>query len=225
MNAAAALPLARRPADRLLTLGPRELTNAELCAVLLSPLSTAGEATRVAHHVLRRYSTLTALHRSGPRDVATLPELGLARACRLSAGLELGWRMASEAVELAQSATPAALFDRFRDLRHDDVERVIAVALTSREQILAHFEVGRGRGDGCSITPREVFIPVLRAGAARVVLVHNHPSGDPEPSVTDIAFTRRLERAGETLGVRLADHVVVARGGFVSLRARGLVVA
>ncbi|GMV43604.1 MAG: UPF0758 protein [Myxococcales bacterium] len=220
----AVMPLARRPSDRLLALGPRDLGDDELCAVLLSPLSTASEATAVARQVLRRYPTLTELYRSGPRDLATLPDLGLARACRLSAGLELGRRMAHEAPAPTRSAAPDALFTRFRELVHEDVETVIAVALSSRDQVLAHFEVGRGHGAGCQLTPREVFIPVLRAGATRVAVVHNHPSGDAEPSPEDARFTQRLERAGETLGVRLVDHVIIARGGYVSLRTRGLVV-
>lgn len=218
------IPLSRHPHERLIGLGPHVLTEEELCAVLLAPLATAGGATHVARDLLARYRSLTEVHRSGPRAVATVPSVGLARACRLAAGLELGRRMTLQAPPPTGPATAAALAERFRHLAQQDAELLVAVALTARLGVLAHFEVARGGATGAEATPREVLVPVLRAGAAKLALVHNHPSGDPAPSVEDVAYTRRIERAAETLGVRLHDHVIVASGGYASLRELGHVV-
>lgn len=224
MNHSPLVRLSRHPLERLLNLGPHVLTEEELCAVLLAPLSGAGGAAQVAHDLFTRYPTLTEIHRSGPLAVATVPSVGRARACRLAAGLELGRRMSMQPPSPVGAATAAALAERFHHLTQEDSERLVAVALTSRRGVLAHFEVGRGGATGVDVSPRDVLLPVLRAGAARLALVHNHPSGDPEPSMEDIGFTRRVERAASTLGVRLLDHVIVATGGYCSLRERGHVV-
>jgi len=109
------------------------------------------------------------------------------------------------------------------DLRGLAVETFLALHLDARHRLVARTEVSRGTLTSAPVHPREVFGPALRAGAAAVVVVHNHPSGDPEPSAADLDVTRRLAAAGQLVGVPLLDHLVWSSGGWVSLRERGAV--
>jgi DNA repair protein RadC len=101
-------------------------------------------------------------------------------------------------------------------------EHVRVLCFNARHVLLHDAWVGLGTVDSCAVDPREVYLPALRVRAHGVVLVHNHPSGDPEPSVGDVAATRQLLTAGKALGIRLLDHLVIGAEGFVSLAARGL---
>lgn len=218
-------PFEPDPRDRLLDSGPSALSVAELCAILLSPGSARSAPLDAARRLLAEFPTSAALSRAAPRALARLPGVGLISACRLAAALELGARAASDDLPDRVAVSAEGLFKRYRRLALEEVESVVAVALDGRHRALRHFQVGRGGVRSCSITPREVYLPVLREGAAGLVLLHTHPSGDPTPSPEDIAFTRRVARSGETLGIPLHDHVIVASGGYESLRAHGVLAA
>lgn len=96
------------------------------------------------------------------------------------------------------------------------------LSLSTRLRVISRFEVGRGTISTCPVSPKEVFRPLIVAGAASCMLIHCHPSGDPEPSPDDIALTRRLHRAGTLLDIRVIDHLIIAEDGYVSLAARGI---
>jgi DNA repair protein RadC len=141
----------------------------------------------------------------------------------LIAAFELGRRCAgSHLPEGAALRGPQDVFRHFGPrLRRLSQERFVVVLLDGRHRVLGEEMVSQGTLTASLVHPREVFRPALRASAAAVVLVHNHPSGDPTPSAEDRAVTDRLARAGEILGVRVLDHVVVAERGYVSLREQG----
>ncbi len=144
-------------------------------------------------------------------------------ALRVACAFELGRRVArSEQPPRPSIQTPRDAFDLMADLlRGRDRETVIAAYLDGRHRLLHLHEVSVGTATASLIHPREVFGPALRAGACAVVIAHNHPSGDPEPSAEDHGVTERLVAAGELLGIPLLDHLVVGGGSFVSLRGRG----
>ena len=116
---------------------------------------------------------------------------------------------------------PEDVFEVCRGLRVRRYEEFHVLLLNARHEVLRRVLVSRGSLNASIVHPREVFRPAIIASAASMVLVHNHPSGDPEPSEEDVAITRRLAQVGDVHGITVLDHVVVAKGGFVSLRARG----
>ena len=111
---------------------------------------------------------------------------------------------------------------RLSDLDH---ERFLAIALDAKSRPLREIEIARGGLSACAVSPADVFRALLREAAASVIVVHNHPSGEPRPSEEDVALTDRLARAGELIGIRVLDHVVIARGGYFSFLDAGLIAA
>jgi DNA repair protein RadC len=213
-----------RPRERMLRWGPTTLSDAELLEVLLSPGTASHPARRIALSIHGAWPSLSELRARPPREMAEVPGVGLAKACRLAAALELGQRLRTERLTTPVFDGPEAVWERYRHLAMEDVETVAVVALNSKHQVLREGAVARGSATRCGISPREIFAPALREGATGVLLLHSHPSGDPEPSREDIAFTARLIRAGEVVGVAVLDHIVIGREGYVSLAERGLMV-
>lgn len=209
-----------RPRERLRQNGVRHLSQAELLALLVGSGSAGGSARAVADRL--SVHTAGSLTRLAGLDVGALeavPGVGTATACRILAALELGRRAAAEDVEPgAPVRGPEDVFrrmgPRLRDLPQEEFH---ALLLNTRHRIVREVLVTRGILDASLIHPREVFRPAVAEGAAGVILVHNHPSGDPTPSPEDRAVTRQLGTAGRALGIPVLDHVVVGRGRYVSL--------
>jgi DNA repair protein RadC len=166
---------------------------------------------------LRRLSSLP------PGVLEDIPGVGRATASRIQAALELGRRVASEPAELSgRIQGPGDVFARMgpilRDLKQEEFH---ALLLNTQHRVLRDVLVTRGILDASLIHPREVFRPAIVESAAGVILVHNHPSGDPSPSGEDRAVTLQLQRAGESIGIPVLDHVVIGGDGYVSLGGRG----
>jgi DNA repair protein RadC len=143
-------------------------------------------------------------------------------ASRLAAAFELGRRVERcRGSRRARFPTPRSVWEHvIPELRGLERERFCALLLDGKHRLLRALLVSEGTLNTSLVHPRDVFGPALREGAGALIVVHNHPSGDPEPSVEDLALTRRLHEAGELLGIPLVDHVVIADGGWVSLRER-----
>jgi DNA repair protein RadC len=216
------LPLEDRPRERLARLGAGALSNRELLAVLVGSGSRRGSALDLAEGLLG----------AGLRDLAgrSLAELegehglGRAKATRVLAALELGARLASE------GRTPSAAFRtpessaRYLLPRYGarPVETFGLLALDVRHRLKHEAVVSVGCLTSSLVHPREVFKEAVSARAAALILFHNHPSGDPEPSAEDVSITRRLVSAGTLLGIEVLDHVILGAGRFVSLKERGV---
>lgn len=214
------LPPHDRPRERLRSVGVRNLALRELLALLVG----SGSARASALDVAERVAALTegGLRRLGALDVGALervPGVGRATAARLLAALELGRRAASEEHAIdAPIRGPADVYARMGPrLRDAPQEEFHALLLNSRHRVLREVLVTRGILDSALIHPREVLRPAVCEGAAGIVLVHNHPSGDPAPSPEDRAVTRQMAAAGRAVGIPVLDHVVVGRGGYSSL--------
>jgi DNA repair protein RadC len=209
-----------RPRERLRSVGARNLS----LRVLLTLIIGSGSARSPASAVAARLTDVAggSLKRLASMDVAVLervPGVGTATAARVVASLELGRRAAADDVEPGgQVRGPADVFARMGPrLRDVPQEEFHALLLNSRHRIVREVLVTRGTLDSALVHPREVFRPAVAEGAAGVILVHNHPSGDPTPSAEDRAVTRQLAEAGRAVGIPVLDHVVVGRGTYVSL--------
>ncbi len=219
-SAAAGASPDERPRERLRRVGARNLSLTELLVLLVGSGGPAGSAWAVAVRLAE--SVEGSLERLACADVAALERVagvGSATAARICAGLELGRRVAADRGRAAQRVRgPADVFDvmgpRMRDLPQEEFH---ALLLNTRHRVVREVLVTRGIVDASLIHPREVFRPAVLEGASGVILVHNHPSGDPTPSPEDRAVTRQLAAAGRALGIPVLDHVVVGRGGYVSL--------
>ncbi len=215
--------LADRPRERLEAKGPEALSDAELLALLLRSGGPGRPAARVAAALLERHGGLLGLAAAGARELGAEPGIGPAQRAAIRACLELGRRVAARRLAPGTPLRgPADVYRHFHpSLRHASHERFLVLLLDGRHRVMRHELVSQGTLTASLVHPREVFRPALREAAAAIVLVHNHPSGDPTPSPEDREVTTRLARAGELLGVWVVDHVVVAERGYASLRELG----
>jgi DNA repair protein RadC len=215
---------AERPRERIRSVGARHLSVRELLAVVVGSGCAGASAAQVAERILE--AGQGSLRRLGGLDVGTLEGLGgvgVATAARVAAALELGRRAASEAPgDDGAVRGPADVFRRMgarlRDLPQEEFH---ALLLNTRHRVLREVAVTRGILDASLVHPREVFRLAVVEGAAGVILVHNHPSGDPTPSPEDRAVTRQLAAAGRALGIPVLDHVIVGDGLWRSLADEG----
>jgi DNA repair protein RadC len=208
------------PRERLRALGPGALADDELVALVLRTGGPGHAVLGVARALLARPGGLRALALATARELESEPGVGPAKAASWLAAVELGRRVAARRLRPGDGIRgPADVFRHFHPrLRDASRERFLALLLDGRHRVIREVEISRGTLTASLVHPREVFRPALRDGAAALVVVHNHPSGDPTPSAEDRRVTERLSRAGELLGVRLLDHVVVAEHGYRSLR-------
>jgi len=207
--------------DRILRFGPDHLSDAELVAMLIG--SGRGEALSLARVLLADCGGLRRLLGASASELARLRGLGPARSARLGAALELGRRYLETPLAARRPLTgPAEAADCFKarlaDLGH---EVFGCLYLDTRHRMICFEPLFRGTVDGATVYPREVLKRALHHNAAAVILGHNHPSGDCEPSEADRHITERLAKALALVDIRLLDHLVVATGRHVSLAERG----
>jgi len=218
-------PASERPRERLLAHGAATLSDAELLAIFLGSGTRGRDAVASARALLREHGPLRALLERTPSALSKLPGLGPARACALSAALELGSRHLAAALQRGEALTDPGAAGRYfaRRLRGYPHEVFAALFLDTRHRALAFEELFRGSVDGAEVHPREVVRRALAHNAAALIIGHNHPSGSAEPSAADRAVTARLKQALALVDVRLLDHFVIGDGMPVSLAARGWV--
>ncbi len=212
-----------RPRERLMRLGPHALSDAELLALLLRT-APGGGARALADALLRGLGGLRALRHCTVAELARRPGLGPAKSASLVAAVELARRLAHQPLRPGDRiGSPADVHAHFRERLADERrEHFMVLLLDGRHRVMGEAQVSQGTLTASLVHPREVFRVAVREAAAALVLVHNHPSGDPTPSSEDRSVTRRLMEAGELLGIRVVDHVVVAAEGFCSFSEAGL---
>jgi DNA repair protein RadC len=214
-----------RPRERLWAVGPVALTAQELVAVLLGTGCAGRDALAVAGDVLRRVDGSLRRLAGRPRaETARVPGIGRSKAARLAAALELARRLGSEVEPPPERIrTPADVHryyaGRLRDLA---VEEFHVLALGSQSQVQGDVLITRGILNSSLVHPREVFRAAIAEAAAGIIVVHNHPSGDPTPSADDRAVTRQLVDAGRLLDLPVHDHVIVGGDRYLSFAEAGL---
>lgn len=218
-------PTHDRPRERLLRLGPSALTIAELLGILLTTGRPGSSAPDVGAALLAAAGgSLAGLTRRPVGELARVPGVGAAKAARVAAALELGRRLLEESRgERPRIGSPADVYRWFAPLMADlSAEEFHVLALDSQSAVLRDLLITRGILNSSLVHPREVFRGAIAEAAAGIIVVHNHPSGDPTPSPDDRAVTRQLIEAGRILDLPVYDHVVVGNGRYVSFAESGL---
>ena len=220
------IPPDDRPRERLVAGPASALSSRELLAVLLGSGGSGRTAIDLAAEVLVRFGgSLRRLGAAEPGELSMAPGIGQARACALVAAFELGRRAAAEPARRdGRIQGPADVFRRLGPtLRDRKQEEFWALYLDTQNRVVCERCVTVGLLNSSLVHPREVFAPAIARTAASVVLAHNHPSGDPDPSPEDLEVTWQLVESGRLLGIPVRDHIIIGDGRYVSLLERGLV--
>lgn len=222
------LPQEARPREKLLTGGAASLSDAELLAILLRTGTTARSVLDVAEAVLAKYRDkgLMAIVHMAPKEMAAIDGIGPAKAATILAAVELGRRLASRAAakQTAIGGPEDAAAYAMPVFRFEMKEHFAVMLLDVRNHVIAMPVISVGSLTASVVHAREVFREAIRQSAAFLILVHNHPSGDPTPSAEDIALTRRLVKVGKLMEIPVLDHIVLGDGCFRSLKEEGEVV-
>ena len=215
---------AERPRERLARLGPQALTSAELLAILLRVGVPGENAVQVGQRLLQNFGGLSGLHRADFGEVCGQHGIGPAKAAQIKAAIELGRRLTQTSPEerpAIHSPEDAAALVQY-EMSALEQEELRVILLDTRNRVLHIDSVYRGSLNTSQVRIGELFRTAIRNNSAAVIVVHNHPSGDPAPSPDDVAVTRAIVQAGKLLDVEVLDHLVIGNGRFVSLKERGL---
>jgi DNA repair protein RadC len=225
------LPKALQPREKFDRLGPENLSESDLLAILLRTGTAGTNVVELAEALLMQYGSLSALSRTSIAELQKIHGIGREKAKILKAALEIGRRLVQENVgENPRIASPeeaaAVLRERARSL---DREVFWVLLLDTKSRLMVPpCEVSKGTLNSSLVHPREIFKPAIQHSAASVILAHNHPSGDPSPSAQDIRITKKLIEAGKTMEIKVLDHLIMGRktrdgaNDFFSLRESGL---
>ncbi|MGZ4962879.1 MAG: RadC family protein [Limisphaerales bacterium] len=223
------LPESERPRERLMKHGVDALSKAELLAILLRTGTKGASAIQIGAELVKRFGTLDQLSRVSLDDLRTVKGVGRDKAIALKSAFKLARLLVEETHgEAPVLDEPGRVADYLReDNRQYEVEQFQAVLLNSRRKLIRVEKISQGTLDQILVHPREVFRRAIAANAAAIVLVHNHPSGDPSPSEADIKTTRDIIRAGQLLKIEVLDHIIIGRKStahgkdYVSMREMG----
>lgn len=218
------LPSSELPREKIFSQGVCNLSNAELLAVLIASGTREESALVLAGRVLSlEKGSLSGLASYQPEEIQAVRGIGKAKACQIVAAMELGRRIAVSPKESrVQVDTPdqvAALF--MEEMRHLKKEVFRVALLNVKNEVIMKDEISIGGLNSSGAHPREVFHNAVKKGAHAVILVHNHPSGDPTPSPSDLTTTHQLQEAGKILGIQVLDHILIGDGRYISLKQQG----
>ena len=218
------LPTSERPRERLLEFGPGALSTAELLAIILRTGTRDENVILLSHRLLAQFGNLAGLVQASTAEMIAARGLGPAKVAQLKAALELGRRMLVESPEerpqIRSPADAASLVMTEMGLLEQEQLRIML--LDTKNRVLKTPTIYVGSLNTSLIRVGELFRDAIRANCASLIVVHNHPSGDPTPSPEDVAVTRQIVEAGKLLDVEVLDHLVIGRQRFVSLKERGL---
>jgi DNA repair protein RadC len=218
------LPASERPRERLRDRGATALSNSELLAIILRTGTPSENALALANAALARFGGLPGLVRASFGELCAQHGMGEAKAAQVKAALELGLRLVSaQPEERATVRSPQDVSNLLlAEMGLLEQEHMRVLLLNTKNQVLAMPEVYKGSVNTAQVRVGELFREAIREGCAAIIVVHNHPSGDPTPSPDDVEMTRELIEAGKLLNIEVLDHIVIASQGVVSLRERGL---
>ena len=218
------LPVSEQPYEKCLKSGAASLSDAELLAVIIRCGTNGSSSTEVAKHVLsKRTGNLLGLYQMSLKELQEVPGIGKVKAIQLVCLSELSKRLArTSTVGKLDFSSPRTIADYYmEDMRHRTREILKLIFLNTRCRLIGECNVSEGTIDSALVSPRELFIEAFKRNAYGIILLHNHPGGDPTPSREDVMITRRIYEAGELLGIRLFDHIVIGDNCFVSMKEKG----
>ncbi|GJL55276.1 MAG: UPF0758 protein [Nitrospirales bacterium] len=217
-------PSSERPRERLLQQGPESVSDAQLLAILLRVGRQDSSAVQVAMELLERLDGVQGLSNRSLEELCAIPGIGPAKAAQILAAVELGKRTLSTPLTTGlRIGASRDLYHHYyplvRDLRYEVFKVVL---LDAKHRVIRDMTISQGSLTVNIVHPREVFNVAVRESAAAIVVLHNHPSGNPDPSPEDYALTQRLVTAGDILGIQVLDHVVIGDGSYISFADKGL---
>lgn len=220
------LPQEERPYEKCLERGPEALSDAELLAVILRCGSRELSSVELAREILNRCrfrEGLLGIYHLSVQQLREISGVGPVKAIQIKCVAELSKRMAqASASSQLNFRDPDSIASYYMEmLRHEEQENLICIMLDTKNHFLGDTTVTKGTVNASLISPRELFLEALRFHAVNLILIHNHPSGDPSPSREDLSVTRRVARAGELLGITLLDHIIIGDRQYVSLLREG----
>lgn len=218
------LPQEERPVEKSISRGIASLSNSEIIAILIGSGSRSKSAIGLAEDIIgSSHGGICGLARSSVEDLMKLKGVGIFKAARIMAAVELGRRISTapreKRISITSSEEIAKLF--IEDMRYETREVFKALLLNPKGEILSAETVSIGELTSTPVHPREVFAMAIKRSAAAIVLVHNHPSGDPSPSEADLDVTARLVACGKIIGINVIDHIIIGDGQFSSLQSLG----
>jgi len=218
------MPAAERPRERLMYHGAEVLSNAELLAITLRVGSLHENAVSLAQHLLSQFEGLDGLARASVKELCEVPGIGPAKAAQLKAALELGKRMASyDEATRPRISSPDDAAPRFIAAMGDGLQEQFCVLhLDNKNRVIRMPRIYQGSANAAVMRLGEIFREAVRDNAVRVIVAHNHPSGDLTPSPEDIKATQEIVKAGKMLDIEVLDHLIIGRHGYLSLKSRGL---
>lgn len=213
-----------RPRERMRNSGPASLSNSELLAILMNTGMKGEPVTMMAQRLLHTAGGLTGLTRMDFHEMAGVKGVGESKAARIKAAIELGKRVTALSVhERPKIEAPEDVHHLLgMEMAMLEQEELRIIALDTKNRVMGIETIYRGTVNSASIRTAEVFAPAVRRNATSMILVHNHPSGDPAPSSADISTTIELVNAGRILEVRVLDHIIIGQGRHVSMKRLGL---
>lgn len=214
------LPKIERPREKLIQYGSARLSNSELLAIILRSGKKGENVIDLASKILKKFKAenLPALSFD---ELKVFPGLGPAKACEILACFELSKRLLKGKIA-GLYLKPEDVWKELKDIRDHKKEHFVIFFLDSRNQEIKREVISVGSLNANLVHPREVFEPAVKNLAAQVILAHNHPSGDPEPSEDDLELNKRLVEAGKILGIEVIDHIIIGKNGYLSFKERGL---
>ena len=215
-----------RPYEKFLSKGPEALTDSELLAIIIRTGTYNQTSIELADSVLdlSKSNNILGITHLSIKELQTIKGIGLVKAVQIKCVAELSRRISkSNVVFDKEFISPEIIASYYmEDLRHLETERLIVVMLNTKHRFLGDFELSKGTVNASMASPREAYIEALKSGAVYIVLIHNHPSGDPLPSREDIVTTKRMKEAGNIIGITLIDHIIIGDNKYISLKQRGL---
>lgn len=221
------LPACERPYEKCMSMGPASLSDAELLAVILRTGTKGQSALETARRILSLNPSmegLLGLHHLTMHELKAVPGIGTVKAVQLSCIGELSKRMTRKSIgrENLLSSPDAVAAYFMEEMRHKEKEELRVVLLNTKGRMLHDAVVSIGTVNSSLISPREIFLEALKFQAVSIILLHNHPSGEPEPSREDILVTKRVYEAGRLIGISLTDHIIIGDNCYISLKERGI---
>ena len=219
------LPKPERPRERLKKFGPEALSAQELLSLVIGRGIPKKSVMNIAQELLARFGSIKAISEASIEELSQIKGIGFAKAAQIKACFELGKRQELELeLKALHIKDPQSVVKVVRaSIKDKAKEHFKLILLNTRNKVIGISTISIGTLNANLVHPREVFKDAIMHSAASVVLAHNHPSGDPEPSEEDIAITKRLVEAGKIVGIEVTDHIVIGKNSFCSFRERGLI--
>ncbi len=217
-----------KPYEKFLKHGAAYLTDAELLAIIIRTGTRNASALAIAQQILDRFEQnrqLNSLHHITMQELMEIDGIGEVKAVKIKCIAELSARMAKQhAAQTLDFKTPSSIADYYMEqLRHEEVEKVLLLLLDTKLHLMEEYLLSKGTVSASLLSTREVFRHALRAGACKIVLLHNHPSGSCNPSMEDLSVTKKIMEAGKLMEIPLLDHLIVGDGCYLSLKEHGYI--